>query len=148
MRKSLWDPAGRSRLIERLEELRPDTARKWGRMTAPEMLVHLTDWFAMARGELVIPARKHVASRPPLKQVLIYMLPIPRGLPTAKELIARAPSEWETEKAELTRQLQSFGKLDPRSLCSTHPLFGKMTARDWGVLGYRHTDHHLRQFGV
>ena len=117
-------------------------------MTAPQMLAHLTDWFAMARGDLVIPARKHFASRTPLKQILIYTFPIPRGVPTAKELIARVPAEWETERAALTRQLQLFGELDPGSLCPTHPLFGVMTPRDWGVLGYRHTDHHLRQFGV
>jgi hypothetical protein len=117
-------------------------------MSAPQMLAHLTDWFAMAKGELVIPAWNHLASRPPLKQIVIYMLPIPRGVPTAKELIAREPAEWESEKAELQRQLQLFGQLDPGSLCPTHPVFGAMTARDWGVLGYRHTDHHLRQFGV
>jgi Protein of unknown function (DUF1569) len=29
-----------------------------------------------------------------------------------------------------------------------HPVFGAMTARDWNRVLYRHTDHHLRQFGV
>jgi hypothetical protein len=27
-----------------------------------------------------------------------------------------------------------------------HPFFGPLTRKDWGVLGYRHSDHHLRQF--
>lgn len=148
MRKTLWDAAGRTRLIERVGQLQPDASRRWGRMTAPQMLAHLTDWFAMAKGEMVIPPRKHFASRTPLKQILIYVLPIPRGVPTAKELIARQSAEWETEKAELKRQIRLFGDLDPGSLCATHPVFGVMTPRDWGVLGYRHADHHLRQFGV
>ena len=29
-----------------------------------------------------------------------------------------------------------------------HPAFGKLSPRAWGVLAWRHTDHHLRQFGV
>jgi hypothetical protein len=29
-----------------------------------------------------------------------------------------------------------------------HPAFGKLTERAWGVLVYRHMDHHLRQFGA
>jgi hypothetical protein len=29
-----------------------------------------------------------------------------------------------------------------------HPAFGKLSTRAWGVLIYRHMDHHLRQFGA
>ena len=29
-----------------------------------------------------------------------------------------------------------------------HPAFGRLARRAWGVLAYRHLDHHLRQFGV
>jgi len=27
-------------------------------------------------------------------------------------------------------------------------VFGRLSAKQWGVLMYRHVDHHLRQFGV
>ena len=30
----------------------------------------------------------------------------------------------------------------------THSLFGQLSTDEWGVLGYRHLDHQLRQFGV
>jgi hypothetical protein len=29
-----------------------------------------------------------------------------------------------------------------------HPMFGKMTADQWGRSMWKHLDHHLRQFGV
>ena len=29
-----------------------------------------------------------------------------------------------------------------------HPFFGKITTTDWGLVNYKHADHHLRQFGV
>jgi hypothetical protein len=28
-----------------------------------------------------------------------------------------------------------------------HPFFGRMTQEETGVLAYKHSDHHLRQFG-
>ena len=30
----------------------------------------------------------------------------------------------------------------------TLPMFGPLSRDEWGVLGYRHLDHRLRQFGV
>jgi hypothetical protein len=30
---------------------------------------------------------------------------------------------------------------------TSHPMFGKMSAKDWMRWGYLHADHHLRQFG-
>jgi hypothetical protein len=29
-----------------------------------------------------------------------------------------------------------------------HPFFGPMTAEEWGIISYKHLDHHLKQFGV
>jgi len=29
-----------------------------------------------------------------------------------------------------------------------HPAFGPMTRREWMTWGYRHADHHFRQFGI
>jgi hypothetical protein len=34
------------------------------------------------------------------------------------------------------------------SLEPLHGLFGVMTLRGWQRWAYRHTDHHLRQFGL
>src|SRR6266566_312687 len=28
-----------------------------------------------------------------------------------------------------------------------HPLFGKLSGKDWAALSYKHLNHHLRQFG-
>jgi hypothetical protein len=31
---------------------------------------------------------------------------------------------------------------------SVHPLLGRLSFQEWGVATYKHTDHHLRQFGA
>jgi len=48
---------------------------------------------------------------------------------------------------ELRRLIQRFGGAEAQ-LSGDHPLFGALTATEWGKFSYRHADHHLRQFGV
>ena len=31
---------------------------------------------------------------------------------------------------------------------ATHPSFGNLKGDEWGILVYRHLDHHLQQFGA
>ncbi|NIP78404.1 MAG: hypothetical protein GWM90_04055, partial [Gemmatimonadetes bacterium] len=38
---------------------------------------------------------------------------------------------------------------DPAGVAgNVHAAFGPLSRKEWGVWGYRHTDHHLRQFGL
>jgi hypothetical protein len=55
------------------------------------------------------------------------------------------PKVWADDRAELLGLIQSFAD---RKTFGEHPIFGKMSQREWLVWGYRHVDHHLRQFGI
>jgi hypothetical protein len=148
MPKSLSSQTARQELLDRLERLKPDATPLWGRMTAPQMLVHLVDWMAMASGDLPVASKNLVLRYPPLKQLLIYWLPFPKGVPTAPELLARVPSEWGAEFASACDGVRNFESLYLKGQWPEHPAFGMLTSQAWAVLAYRHTDHHLRQFGV
>lgn len=148
MPKSLWNAEARQELLDRLARLKPDARQLWGGMNAPQMLAHLVDWMQMAKGELRTKEKRLPLRYPMVKQLVIYWLPFPRGVPTAPELIGREASDWAGEYAAVCRHVESFEKLDQKSGWPVHPAFGKLTPRAWGVLGYRHIDHHLRQFGV
>ncbi len=55
--KSLADPAVQEELLSRLRRVRPDTPRRWGRMSAPQMVCHLSDSFKGVMGlRGIIPA--------------------------------------------------------------------------------------------
>ena len=138
----------RQALLDRLEGLTPEATPLWGRMTAPQMLAHLADWMRMARGEIKTTATKRPLRYPPFKQLAIYWLPFPKGVPTSPELIGRIPREWATEHAAVRQHVQSFENLNPKMIWPDHPVFGKMTPKAWCVFAYRHMDHHLRQFGI
>src|SRR4051812_42772378 len=89
MPKSLSNASAREELLDRMQRLSPEAMARWGKMTAPQMLAHLADWMLMAKGEIRIAPRNKVLRYPPLKQLVIYWLPFPRGVPTAPELISR-----------------------------------------------------------
>jgi hypothetical protein len=81
--KTLWDARTREELVERIGRLRPDARASWGRMTCPQMVVHVTDAFALYCGEIDVRPRRTPLQYPPLKQAFVYLLPIPRNVPTA-----------------------------------------------------------------
>jgi hypothetical protein len=154
---SLLDARARDALRLRAARLQPETPARWGRFTAPQMLAHAIQSLRMMTGELAVPVERvpWPVRRAPLRQLLIYVLPFPKGLPTSRALLARpaadpaaSPAAWAEEHRELERVLHTIGARDPASAWPEHPAFGRMTGRDWGVLQYRHLDHHFRQFGL
>jgi Protein of unknown function (DUF1569) len=146
---SMRDATARAELLGRLDQLRPESKAQWGKMTAAQMLAHLSDALRMSLGDLhVEPKNVPIARFWPVKQLMLHVLPFPKNAPTADELKSREPVGFEEER-EALRQL--LVRMDPASgskRASVHPIFGAMTLEDWGALGYKHFDHHLRQFGV
>ena len=133
-------------IVARLDRLTEQMPPKWGRFTAPKMLAHMGDACRMALGDLpVAPKKVPLISRFPFKHLVLYVLPLPKNSPTAREIIARAPEPFEVERTQLKVLI---ARLDGNTGRQPHPLFGPLTPDEWGVLGYKHLDHHLRQFGV
>ena len=146
--RSMHSEIDRRVLKERARRLTPATAAKWGKMNAPQMVAHLTNSMRMSTGELPVQGMRHFARLFPLKQLLIYVVPMAKGLPTAQELISREPEPIDEEIEAFNAAVDHFASLPRDYAWPAHPLFGAMTRRDWATLAYRHCDHHLRQFGV
>ena len=146
--KSLWHDDARRDLRRRIASLSPDAKAGWGRMSAPEMVAHLTETARMALGELPCATKRLPFRYPPLKQLIVYLAPFPKGAPTAPELLRGTPGEWPADIARLETLLDRLVARDPSRPWPDHPAFGRLSARAWGVLTYKHVDHHLRQFGV
>lgn len=146
---SLADAATRTAIIARVNALQPDTTPKWGKMNAPQMMAHCADALRMAYGDLpCAPKDVPIARIGVVKWLILNVLPFPKGSPTAKELISRAPSEWGAERGEFLALIERFEKEKARVAWPAHPLFGPMSGTEWGVLAAKHLHHHLTQFGV
>jgi hypothetical protein len=146
--KSLWNQQHFDAIINRVAQLTPDRRPRWGQMTCGQMVVHVTDAFGMYCGEITVGVKRTPIQYFPLKHAFLYLLPMPKNVPTARELKLRAPGEWDAEITRLRGALESFGAQHARTDWPLHPIFGRMSASAYGVLAYKHTDHHLRQFGV
>jgi hypothetical protein len=147
--KSMWQTDARRELGNRLIALTPDRRAEWGRMSAHQMVCHLTASVQMATGEKPVAPKQLPLRYPVIKHLVIYVLPFPRNAPTAPELVfASTPNAWSSDVEALQAALDRFIARGPEARWSDHPAFGRLSARAWGVLVYRHVDHHLRQFGV
>jgi len=146
--KSLYHDDPRRELKERLARLTADTKPQWWKFDAPKMVVHCTDALRMALGRIPTKSKNLPVRHAPLKQLFVYWLPWPKGVPTAPELLQRSPAEWDAELAVLLELMDEAGSVPRDFEWPEHPAFGRMSRRAWGVLGYRHLDHHFRQFGV
>ncbi len=147
--KTFWDPIAREEICSRIERLTPETKARWGKFNAAQMLAHLNDSMRMAIGELPVAAKRSPIRYAPLKQLIIYVLPFPKGVPTAPELLTRCDRPaFDEERAAFRGVVERLVGKSRSDQWPEHPAFGTLTYRAWGVLGYRHADHHLRQFGV
>lgn len=146
---SMFDDERRTAMVTRLRSLMPEKERRWGRMTAPQMVAHLSDQMRHCLGEGTPKPRAGVLRWPPVRFAAIYLLPWPKGkIKGPPEAFLTPPTSWAADVAELEALLQRFAASDPNSAWPDHALFGHMTGRRWGVFVHKHFDHHFRQFGV
>ena len=151
---SLWIDRDRAAIDARLDRLRPDMQPLWGRMNASQMLAHLGDAMRMALGELPVTRRNLPGplGYAPVKRLLLHGLlagiPFPKGAPAAPELMARSAEDWGAEREALRGLVRRLLSTPADYQWAEHFLFGRLSRGTWGRLGYKHFDHHLRQFGV
>jgi hypothetical protein len=149
MPRSILNERDRAEIVNRLRSLSTSSAGRWGSMDVVGMLQHLRLASRMTLGELPVPsANKRVFQLFPLKHLILYVLPFPKGAPTAPELKPSVAESFEEERAALLDLLDRIGTGPRDGAGPAHPLFGPLTWREWGVATYKHTDHHLRQFGA
>jgi hypothetical protein len=146
--KTFWESNDRQELSARVALLTPETSPLWGQMTSRQMLAHVVDALRMAMGDIKTKEIRLPIRFTPLKQLIIYGPPFPRSSPTAPELKGRQAEDWDGECTTLRELMDSFAALPPGNKFPPHPAFGTLSRRAWGVLEYKHLDHHLKQFGV
>ena len=146
---SILDERDRSKIVGRFQSLSASSTGRWGSLDVVGMLQHLRLSARMTLGELpVASSNKRAFQMFPLKHLILYVLPFPKGAPTAPELKPVDASSFEAERTALLELLERIGTGPSEGTGPAHPLFGPMTWREWGVVTYKHADHHLKQFGA
>lgn len=148
--KHLHDPARVAEVKSRLAQLRTDSQRQWGKMTAPQAVAHMSVAFEAALGDVAIKRLfiGRLIGGFVKKSALGNDAPIMKNAPTAPEYLVVDQRDLDRERDRLRTLIDRFA-VGP-SVCTTQPhaFFGPLTADEWAILMYKHVDHHLRQFGV
>lgn len=151
--KTLSDPQCRQEILDRLARVRPDTPRLWGKMTASQMICHLSDAYLGIMGDKPMEIPKGFSFWPIMKGFVLYApMKWPPGVPTRPEFDqvgggGTPPSHFEADMRTLMASIERFSA-QPRSFAfRPHPMFKVLSEKDWMRWGYLHPDHHLRQFG-
>ena len=146
---TIFDAAARAELRRRVDRLAPDAAGRWGRMTAHEMVCHVSDQLRVALGDLPTAPRPMFLTNRLLRELFVFVLPWPKGkIPTAPEMQSTRPGDWARDVTALHALLDRVGGRAPNDAWAPHPAFGAISGREWGRLCHKHTDYHLRQFGA
>lgn len=151
--KTLARPRDRDEILSRLARIHPASPRRWGTMTAHEMVCHLSDAFRMATGAKVVSPAAGLLQRTIVKWVALYApLQWPPGIVTRPEIAQGAggtcPGDFTTDVTDLVTLMELFTARPTTITWPAHPIFGALTEKAWLRWAYLHMDHHLRQFGA
>ena len=147
--RSILNESDRAVISSRMRSLSASSTARWGRMSVTGMLEHLRLSARMAVGELTVAsANKRAFQVFPLKHLILYVFPFPRGAPTASELYPGEAASFEEERQAVLALLDRIGTGPREGAGPAHPLFGPLSWREWGAATYKHVDHHLKQFGA
>ena len=110
------------------------------------MVCHLADSLRVALGDVPAKRGDTLFRRTVFKWLVVFSpIPPPPGkIQTAPEMLATGPTSWEEDVATVERLI---GRVATTPTSAIHPFFGPLTHEGWGRLAWKHTDHHLRQFG-
>ncbi len=81
-----------------------------------------------------------------LKRMIKDDKPLDKNVPTTSDLKIKGNGNIKIQKTEWTKLITEYANFSNPAFI--HDFFGRMTKEQIGILAYKHTDHHLRQFGT
>jgi Protein of unknown function (DUF1569) len=149
--KTIFDKPTRDGLIDRINLLSNYSMAQWGKMCVFEMVKHNTYWNGWILGEDKHTYKQVLLGKIFGKMALRKMIkdekPLDKNIPTSSQFKVKVKNgDLEAEKLKwisLTKAYENYDNPD-----FIHDFFGKMTKEQIGILVFKHSDHHLRQFGI
>ena len=146
---SLFDKTTQDEMLARVDKLKPDSLRLWGKMSVSQMLKHMSIAFSVTTGKVELPKDKlfYLVANPFSRWVMVHVLTRwPKNMATVDSFKIKEDPEFEKTKTDFSANVNEF--LKATTFHGSHPAFGVMSQELWGKAMYIHLDHHLRQFGV
>lgn len=148
--KTIFDKTTRSELITRITAIDEKSAPQWGKMNVYQMLKHCTIWEEWIQGTNKATYKRellgYLFGKMALRSMIKNDKPLSKNIPTsAKFKVKEKNGDVEAEKKKWCALIEGYENYSNPGFI--HDFFGKMTREQIGFLAYKHSDHHLRQFG-
>ena len=150
--QNVFDAKDAQEYINRINNLTPETQRKWGKMSVDQVLAHLNVAYDLTFTPEKFPKPNFIAKfllSKFVKPKITNEIPYKQSLPTSPAFIIADERNFEEEKAKLIGNIQRVQQLGREAFEGKENInFGKMAAQDWNNMFAKHLNHHLEQFGV
>jgi hypothetical protein len=144
----LHDPACKAEITRRVAALRPDSRRRWGKMSVSQMLWHVNEAMETALGRRSLEPQRMPLPRPVMKFIVVN-LPWPKGATTLKPWLAtRDDYDFSEEHDRCLRLIRDLAERPLDGPWPESPSLGRMSGAEVSRLQAKHLNHHLTQFGV
>ena len=150
--QNVFDAKDAQEYINRINNLTPETQRKWGKMSVDQVLAHLNVAYDLTFTPEKFPKPNFIAKfllSKFVKPKITNEIPYKQSLPTSPVFIIADERNFEEEKAKLIGNIQRVQQLGREAFeGKEHINFGKIDAQGWNNMFANHLNHHLEQFGV
>ena len=149
--KTIFDKPTRDEIICRIAAIPAGRGAQWGRMNVFQMVEHNTYWNGWMLGTGSHTYKQaflgKLFGKIALRKMIKDEKPFDKNIPTSSQFKAKEMTgDLEAEKLKWISLTEAYESYDNPAFI--HDFFGKMTKEQIGILVYKHSDHHLRQFGV
>ncbi|WP_421753142.1 DUF1569 domain-containing protein [Croceimicrobium sp.] len=136
----------------KLKALKARSKRQFGEMSVIEMLDHLRKAFLLSYNETQAEITSPEEQLPKLQAFLASDKPIRPGAKAPKvygEIPANKEDFEEMKYLLLKEMVAMLAYFDKHpDFTKVHPIFGELNVEQWLQMHKKHTEHHLRQFGI
>ena len=143
---NIFEPKVYENLKARFEKIEVNTTPRWGKMNAAQMFAHCTEVQEACNGKALENTPFFLKLfKGFIKKSILNDKPYPKGSPTHQQYVVNSQKDFDIEKQQFLDSLANFVK---NTGSAKHTLFGKMSPeeRSWAI--YKHSVHHLEQFGA
>lgn len=148
--KSIFDKAQRDELIGRIDSLTENNKALWGKMNIYQMCKHSTIWNEWVLGKHNPTYKQEflgkIFGKMALKSNTKDDSPMGKNMPAGVFAVKEKQGDFKPQQNAWAKLIADFEHFSNDGF--VHDFFGKMTREQIGILAYKHSDHHLRQFGV
>ena len=149
--ESIFDKENINLFIERIKNINENSSKQWGKMTSYQMLRHciLNEEMYLGKTSYKRLFIGRIFGKMSLKSMVKNEAPLKKNEPTHPDFKITDSGELSIVKEKFISLLKEYENSSDKQFSNfVHPFFGKMNKEQIGIASYKHTDHHLRQFGV